>query len=143
MTIVMIFIYLPFTNHMFDVFGLGNALLDILVEVPDSLITELNLIKGRQHVISEAQSRKILDKIKFATTTIAAGGSASNAVATCAQLGLNAAFAGKIGDDEYGQLYEKETKNAGVYSMLHKSSKITGHVIVLITPDAERTMAVN
>ena len=127
----------------FDVYGVGNALLDILVEVPDNFITELNLIKGRQHVISEAQSKELLDKIKFANAIIAAGGSASNAIATCALLGLKTAFLGKIGDDEYGVQYESETKSAGVYTILYKSKKLTGHVVVLITPDAERTMAVN
>lgn len=127
----------------FDIYGMGNALLDILVEVPDKFITQLNLTKGRQHVINEKQSKALLDKIKFANATIAAGGSASNAVATCAQLGLQAGFCGKIGDDEYGIQYENETKEAGVYTRLHKTNKLTGHVVVLITPDAERTMAVN
>src|SRR3989344_1337432 len=107
----------------FDVYGIGNALVDILVEVPDNLITELKLTKGRQHLISEAQSAILFEKLKYAHATIAAGGSAANAVAMLGMLGADAAFCGAVGNDEYGDTYETETKNANVHSLLQKQDK--------------------
>ena len=127
----------------FDALCIGNALIDILVEVPDQVIQDLELTKGRQHALSEQQSKAVLEKIKFTHAKLTAGGGASNAIALLAQLGAKTIFYGSVGDDEYGIQYEKETKAAGVYARLHKSRTITGHVAVLITPDAERTLAVN
>ena len=126
-----------------NIYGIGNALVDILVEVDEQLISELHLIKGRQHVITESQSKILFDRIRFAHAKIAAGGSAANTIAMLAQLGAKAAFCGAVGEDEYGQQYEQETKEADVHSLLKKVNGITGHVAILITPDAERTMAVN
>ncbi|HLD33431.1 MAG TPA: adenosine kinase [Candidatus Nanoarchaeia archaeon] len=127
----------------FDVYSVGNALMDMLVEVPEETITELKLNKGQQQVTTEQQSRVLFEKIKYVHATIAAGGGAANAIATLAQLGAQAAFCGMLGDDEYGEQYEIETQRAGVHDRLKKTLGITGHVAILITPDAERTMAVN
>jgi len=93
-----------------NIYGIGNALVDILVEVDEQLISELHLIKGRQHVITESQSKILFDRIRFAHAKIAAGGSAANTIAMLAQLGAKAAFCGAVGEDEYGQQYEQETK---------------------------------
>jgi len=126
-----------------DIYGLGNALVDFLVEVDDALLGELRLTKGRFHLTDAAHSRKILERITYANVRIAAGGSAANATAMAALLGAKTAFCGKLGDDEYGHLYEQETLAAGAVSKLSTSRELTGHCIVLITPDAERTFAVH
>ena len=127
----------------YDIYGLGNALVDFLVEVDDGLLNELKLTKGQFHLTDQEQSKAILEKIKYANAKICAGGSAANAIAAIAMLGGKAAFCSKIGRDEYGYLYEKETSTAGVDPKLKKSEHLTGHCIVLITPDAERTFVVH
>ena len=127
----------------YDIFGIGNALIDFSVEVSDNVIKELNLTKGRSNLVSEEKSKKIIDRIRYANTKIVAAGSAANTIITIAMLGAKTAFAGKIGDDEYGLLYEKEIADAGVETKMKRCSTLTGHVIVLITADADRTFAVN
>lgn len=127
----------------YDVLGIGNALVDFSVEVNDDTIKNFGLEKGRSNLIQERQSKKILEQLKYANVTIVAAGSAANTVMTAALLGAKAAFAGKVGDDEYGELYETEASRTGVKIKLKRCSTVTGHVIVLITPDAERTCAVN
>ncbi len=127
----------------YDVYGIANALVDFSVKVDDALLKEFNLTKGRFHQIDEVQSKAILERIRYVEAKISAGGSAANAIATIAMLGGKAAHFSKIGDDEYGASYEKETQEAGVDSKLKKSPYITGHCIVLMTPDAERTFVVN
>jgi sugar/nucleoside kinase (ribokinase family) len=127
----------------YDIYGIGNAIVDLLVEVDDNLIKELNLNKGMFHLIDESQSKEILTKIKYAQMSIIPGGSAANAITTAALLGANTAFLGQVGDDEYGDLYKTETIKSSVNSKLKTAQGMTGHAIVLITPDAERTLVVN
>ncbi len=122
----------------YDICGIGNAIVDLLVEIDDSLIKELNLTKGRSHLIDDQKSKEILEKIKYAQMSIIPGGSAAGAVTTIALLGGKTSFFAQIGDDEYGDLFAKETQ-----ATLKKVAGMTGHAIVLITPDAERTFAVN
>jgi sugar/nucleoside kinase (ribokinase family) len=126
-----------------DIYGLGNALVDFLVEVNDALLAELKLTKGQFHLTEHSHSQSILNKIKYANVHIAAGGSVANATALAAMLGANTVFCGSIGNDEYGNLYEEETANSGTTSKLTKNNQLTGHAVVLITPDAERTFAVH
>ncbi|MBI4153133.1 adenosine kinase [Candidatus Woesearchaeota archaeon] len=130
-------------HKKYDIFGIGNALVDFSVEVNGNVITELGLIKGQSNLVSEEKSKKIIERIKYANVTIVPAGSAANTIITASMLGARTAFAGKVGDDEYGQLYEKEFADAGVETKMKRCSMMTGHVIVLITPDADRTFAVN
>jgi len=130
-------------DKKYDVYGLGNALVDFSVEVDDAVVQELNLTKGQFNLATEEQSKAILERIKYAQTKISPGGSAANCVATIGLLGGKAIHASKVGDDEYGTFYETETRAAGVEPRFLKGTDMTGHCIVLITPDAERTFAVN
>ncbi len=130
-------------NKKYDVLGIGNALIDFSVEVTDDVIKEVGLSKGQSNLVSEETSKKIIEKIKYANVKIVPAGSSANTVMTLAMLGAKTAFAGKIGDDEYGALYERESRYTGTETKLKRCSTLTGHVIVLITPDAERTCAVN
>ncbi len=128
----------------YDVFGLGNALVDFLVEVDDNLLKELNLTKGRFHQVTNEHSKEIINRIKYSKAKICSGGSCANAIAALGLLGSNAIICSKIGEDEHGYLFEKEANEAKVISKLSKSNTHpTGHCIVLITPDAERTFVVN
>ena len=122
-----------------DVFGLGNALMDFLVEVDDATLSELGLKKGIFHNLTEQQSKELLKKLKQHHLKIVPGGSTANTIATLKLLGLQAVFCGCVGDDEHGDAYISDFMNARI----KKSGKITGHAITFITPDAQRTFAVN
>jgi sugar/nucleoside kinase (ribokinase family) len=92
----------------------------------------MNLIDAQQFEYLQTKFASVRKKL-------VAGGSASNTVATVAQLGGKAAFIGKIGNDEVGRFYHEDLLKNNVQPQLLTSSLMSGCCIVLITPDGERT----
>jgi len=127
----------------YDIFGIGSALMDFLIEVDNNHLLELNLKKGNFHLIDENHSKKLLEKIKSYNVKTAPGGSSANTLYGVALLGGNVVFCGKVGHDNHGNIYEEKMINAGMKPSLARSDKITGHAITFITPDTERTFAVH
>ncbi|MBW2996388.1 adenosine kinase [Candidatus Woesearchaeota archaeon] len=126
----------------YDVVGIGNPLLDFIVEVEDGILAEMDLNKGEMHLIEADKSKEILKKLERYEVKIAPGGSSANTLAGIGVLGGNAVFLGKIGKDKHGDVYEQKTVDDGVYSKLSRhGGAITGHAITFITPDSERTFA--
>lgn len=139
------------TNKPFHITGLGSALIDIYAHVTEAELADLlimggdNSTKGTMLLIEEAQSRQLLERLK--PDSQAAGGATANSIFGIARMGLKTGFIGKIGNDRFGQLFadDMEAQNiAFPTNIKHKqptgAKPPTGHVIVLITPDAERTM---
>lgn len=127
----------------YDVCGLGNPLLDLTVNVEENILEKLNLNKGQMHLINEEESIHILNELKELKMLTSAGGSTANALAGVARLGGTSVLFGKVGNDEYGQLYEKITVESKTTSKLAKDSNTTGYCITFITPEGERTFAVH
>ena len=128
----------------FDVVGIGSPLLDIVYNVEDSFLEELKLVKGGFISINKEESKKIIERLGYYKPSINLGGSCSNTLAGITNLGGKTAFFGKIGDDEYGTIYESQTIETGVESKLSRhKNELTGHAITFITPDGERTFAVH
>jgi len=125
----------------YDVYGIGSALMDFLIEVDEALLSQFNLKKGNMHLIDKAASADLLKKIKEYNMKIAPGGSSANTLAGIALLGGKVVFCGKVGDDEHGYLYEKKMVEGNIKSNIGKADVITGHAITFITPDSERTFA--
>ncbi|MDO8740967.1 MAG: adenosine kinase [Candidatus Woesearchaeota archaeon] len=125
----------------YDVFGIGSALMDFLVEVDHKELLEMDLKHGEMHLIDKAHSKKIFEKLKKYKFKIAPGGSAANVLAGVAVLGGKVVFCGKVGQDEHGAVYEQKMTEGGVFSNIKKGSLMTGHTITFITPDFERTFA--
>ena len=121
------------------VLGLGNALTDILLQVSEGDLREIGFPKGSMNLINEQQLEQIQTRFISVRKHLVAGGSASNTVATIAQLGWKAAFIGKIGSDEVGKFYREDLIKNNVKPILLTSSLMSGWCIVLITPDGERT----
>src|SRR3989338_3362690 len=111
-----------------DVIGLGNALMDLLVEVDNNLLLELNLKKGEFHLVDEEKAQQLLRRIKQAELKIEAvpGGSAANTLKGIALLGGGAILCGKVGQDEHGEMYEQQMNNHGVISRINKHHSTTG-----------------
>lgn len=126
---------------MRKILGLGNALTDILLQVSEDDLRELGLPKGSMNLISMEQAEEIQQRFASVRRKMVAGGSASNTIATIAQLGGKAAFIGKIGNDEIGEFYREDLRKNNVYPMLLTGDKMSGCSIVFITPDGERTFA--
>ncbi len=128
----------------YDVFGIGSAIMDFLIQVHPNELLELDLKKGQFHLVEEDKSKKILDKIKHSEMKIAPGGSCANSLFGIAQLGGSVVFCGKVGKDEHGMIYEQKMVDCGVKSCIGKiDTHKTGHAITFITPDTERTFVVH
>ena len=124
-----------------DVIGLGNVLMDFLVEVDESVLEELNLPKGQMSLVDEDKATEVFNKAKQFKIENALGGSAANTLRGIGFLGGKAIFCGKIGDDEHGQSFITGMNNHNVTTNITTHPKVTGHVVSFITPDTERTMS--
>lgn len=127
----------------YDIFGIGSALMDFLIEVEHNELLELNLKKGQFHLIDEEGSKRLLQKIEKYKVKTSPGGSSANTLYGAAILGGSVVFCGKVGKDAHGDIYEERMADGGVKPKLARSEKITGHAITFITPDSERTFAVH
>jgi len=133
-----------------DVYALGNALVDIQVQVDDSLLTELGLVKGNRYLTERYRQEEILQKLlgsdslvsalKTGKLQTAAGGSAANTVYGISQLCGRAGFCGKVANDELGALYTEHIRQSGIVFNEKSVQGMTGTCIVLISDDAQRTM---
>ncbi len=128
-------------DAIFDITGIGSALLDFTVEVDDDTLKQFDLEKGGMQLIDETRSREILDKLKNRPLEISPGGSAANTVAGVSNFGGSALFIGKVGNDSHGARYIEDTEKSGVRARLGRNDHMTGHAITFITPDRERTFA--
>ncbi len=131
------------TRAEYDVAGIGSALLDLTVEVDEEVLSRFDLKKAEMHLIDSDMSKEILDYLSKFPIEKTPGGSSANTLAGVATLGGKSVFFGKVGSDEHGDLYIRETEQAGVHAEIGRSDQMTGHAITLITPDRERTFAVN
>ena len=122
------------------ILGIGNAIVDVLCKVSDEFLTQHSLTKSTMKLIDEIKFKNLLTSLKIEETI--SGGSVANSIVGLSQLGNQVGFIGKISNDELGQKYEEGLKKEKVqYLYKKKEEKIpTGSCLILITPDAERTM---
>lgn len=125
---------------MKSVFGIGNPLIDVVIQASDADLAALALDKGIMHLVSEDRQREILDHFGTAARTYRPGGAAPNTLIALAGLGIPATICGKIGNDEFGRTYNEQVAAYGITSRLMSGDGATGSSIILVTPDGERTM---
>jgi len=122
------------------ILGIGNALVDILVQLPDEeLLRELNIAKGSMNLIDAEQRKIVFEKIKTFPITQTTGGSVSNTTLALKQLGGEVGFMGKAGIDAYGDFYFNEMMDLNIELHLIQENMFSGTAIAFITPDGERT----
>lgn len=130
--------------HMKDeaarVYGIGNPLIDIIVDIENHDLVELGIHKGTMHLISKERRKELVSFIHGKKTTYSCGGSCPNTIIALAALGIEATIAGKVGDDEFGMIYKKNLDQLRVHNELAVCKEPTGSSIILVTPDSERTM---
>jgi sugar/nucleoside kinase (ribokinase family) len=124
----------------YDVYGVGNSLVDIQARIDESVLGKLEFPKGIMTLVDEATQTRVLDNIRGAKISRCAGGSAANTIAGIADFGGKAAYAGKTGIDELGEFWLTDMRNLGVTIEVPQSAGQTGACVVLITEDAQRTM---
>jgi sugar/nucleoside kinase (ribokinase family) len=126
----------------FDICGLGNAIVDIFLDVSEAEFATLGFDRGTMTLVDHAEQSKLLSTFeKAGKLQLASGGSVANSIIAFSQLGGNGAFIGCVGDDRYGLHYANE------FTELHIDignpilvGQQTGTCVAVITPDAERTM---
>lgn len=125
---------------MDKIIGMGNALVDVLVQIDDdSLLEKLHLPKGGMQLIQEdtlAEIRKYTSEMKIHRST---GGSAGNTVCALAALGANPGFIGKVGQDETGTFFGDTLRQRGVNTLLATCDLPSGIASTFISTDGERT----
>jgi sugar/nucleoside kinase (ribokinase family) len=124
-----------------DVVGVGNAIVDVLVTTSDDFVAEQRLQKGSMTLI-DAERASQLYALLGTTAVKASGGSAANTVAGVASFGGSAAYIGKVNDDDLGEFFAKDMNSLGVVFDQTPSTggPSTAMCVVLVTPDAQRTM---
>ncbi len=128
----------------FDVFGVGNALVDIQARVDDSVLTQLDFEKGIMTLVDNDRQASVIGKLDGHSLNRCAGGSAANTIVALADFGGSAAFVGKVGSDEVGNFFLQDMRELGIsINVAPTATAPTGTCAVLITEDAQRTMLTN
>ena len=122
------------------ILGIGNAIVDVICKVNDQYLVENGLTKSTMKLVDEDEFKKLLSTLKIEETV--SGGSVANSIVGLSQLGNEVGFIGKINSDDLGQKYEEGLIKEKVQYFYKKKKEIspTGTCLILITPDAERTM---
>ena len=127
----------------YHVCGLGNAIVDLIVEVSDKEFDALGFERGTMRLVEADDQKQLLHQFSESNRELrlVSGGSVANSVIGVSQLGGRSAFIGCVGDDRYGLHYAEEFNalkiNIGNPIMVGET---TGTCVAIITPDAERTM---
>jgi len=127
----------------YDIYGIGAALVDTEVEVSDEFLSKASIDKGVMTLVDEARQTELIGSLSAQDSAMLrkCGGSVCNSVVAASSLGAQAFFSGKVADDEDGQLYIDDLKEAGVdFHSAGQEPGITGKCLVMVTDDAERTM---
>ena len=127
-------------NSKVEICFIGNAIVDILSKTSNEMLHKLQIPKGSMQIVDHETCDKILKYIQ--NPSIISGGSAANTAVGYNSFGGKCCFIGQIGNDKFGDLFAKDLNNSGVFfqdkdlQLAEKTSKS----IVLVTPDAERSM---
>ncbi|MHA2502713.1 MAG: adenosine kinase [Candidatus Kariarchaeaceae archaeon] len=121
----------------YDVYSIGNPLMDILAQVEDNFLHDIGVNKGIMHLIDTQRRQMLLEKLKDPIN--APGGSAANTIIHAADFGLNVIYSGAVGSDTIGDGFIKGMLERNCTVHAPRKSLPTGTSIILITPDAERT----
>lgn len=127
----------------YDVYGIGNALVDLELKVNDQFLYDHDVKKGLMTLVDEDTQYRLIGAIQDQAFERKSGGSAANTVIAVSQFGGSSFYSCKVANDEYGDFYLKDMNDAGVKTNLdnkERESGVTGKCLVMVTPDADRTM---
>lgn len=128
----------------YDIYGIGNALVDQEYEVADHFFRDAQIQKGVMTLIDEAQMHKLRARLQaqYQPKKRACGGSAANTIIGATYLGAKTFYSCNVAADDDGDFYAQDLAAAGVDSNIngHRDQGHTGKCTVMVSPDAERTM---
>ncbi|HET6559397.1 MAG TPA: adenosine kinase [Prolixibacteraceae bacterium] len=127
-------------NRQKSILGIGNALIDVLINIPDdAVLQKFGLLKGSMTLVDATLSAEIKKELKNHQRIVQTGGSAANTIHGIAKLGGQCGYIGKISDDEMGQFYVRDFAENHIQTHFFYSETGTGHATALISNDSERT----
>lgn len=127
----------------FDVYALGNALVDIEYHSNPHTLVEMGIDKGVMTLIDEQRQNSLIAQLGESHESMTCGGSAANTIIALAQMGAKTHFDCRVSNDMTGQVFARDLHESGVNSNLDYKplpAGITGKCLVFVTPDADRTM---
>ena len=124
----------------YDVVGIGNALVDVIAHAPDTFVDDNDLVKGSMSLVDTDRAVQLYQALGSAVEM--SGGSAANTMCGVASFGGRAAYIGKVTNDDLGQVFGHDLLAVGVHFRPggDRNDVPTGRCIIVVTPDAERTM---
>ena len=130
----------PLLPGELDVVGIGNALVDVLAHGTDAFVHAQGLVKGTMHLVDEDRARHLYQAMGPGTEI--SGGSAANTIVGVASYGGRAHYIGKVRNDQLGEVFIHDLRATGVgfETPPATSGPATGRCLILVTPDAQRTM---
>lgn len=128
------------TSTIYDVCGIGNAIVDVLSYSEDAFLEEHGLIKGGMMLVDEDRAEYLYGFMDNAAEC--SGGSAANTMAGIASLGGMPCFIGKVKNDGLGEIFRHDLRAVGVHfdTPAATAGKATARCLIFVTPDAQRTM---
>lgn len=128
----------------YGIYAIGAALVDTEIQIDDNDLTALGIDKGVMTLVDEKRQQDLLEHLsdKLVASELACGGSAANSVIAAQHFGSQTFFSCQVANDKHGKFYADDLTRTGVSTQAHDHAKdgITGKCLVMITPDAERTM---
>lgn len=128
----------------YHIYGLGAALVDTEIEVSDADLETLGVEKGVMTLVDETRQHELVRHLEghLVHSRRASGGSACNSIIAASYFGARTYYSCKVADDDNGSFYMGDLRNAGVDTAFddEREQGITGKCLVMITPDAERSM---
>lgn len=128
----------------YHIYGIGAALVDTEIEVTDQDLNNYGIEKGIMTLVDEGRQYELMEQLSnhLVASKRASGGSAANTIIAASYFGANNFYSCKVANDDNGQFYLQDMRDAGVDIPPNsaQSAGITGKCLVMITPDAERTM---
>jgi sugar/nucleoside kinase (ribokinase family) len=131
------------SQNKYNVYGVGNALVDIVTEVENDFFTTNEVEKGVMTLVDEKRQLHLMKAINMKKSKMAAGGSAGNTVIAVNQFGGSSFYSCLVAHDDLGKFFLEDLKRNGVHTNLKYENTPAGHTgrcLVMTTPDADRTM---
>ena len=128
--------------NKYNVYAINNALVDMEFAIEDEFLARQNIDKGVMTLVDTEQQQALYDALAGHSGKMASGGSAANTIIAVSHFGGKSFYSCKVANDPAGDFYVQDLVAAGVDTNLHQEREpgVSGKCIVMITPDAERTM---
>ncbi len=127
----------------YDLYGIGNALVDIEASATEEFLSENNIIKSCMSLVDASRQNHLLSNLRNKIEHKSCGGSLANSTIATANFGGNCFFSCVVADDEMGRFFHRDLRHKHIDTNLDSQPLIKGDTstcLAMITPDADRTM---